>query len=253
MQLPLLEYTPSSQNQRVPGYVIPGAAQPRVYAGDMAPSLSDLDEIIWSAYRQVFSEHQILESSRLSALESQLRNGQLTVRDFIRGLATSEAFRRLNYDPNSNYRFVELCVQRILGRDVYNEREKIAWSIVVATKGLAGFIDALLDSEEYLESYGYDTVPYQRRRILPQRPEGEVPFNLKTPRYGAYHREQLGFPQFIWRNVVSRFRPQELQPKAGDPSLYKDLLKQVNARPVANQTLSVYDISLDTVPYRKVS
>lgn len=29
-----------------------------------------------------------------------------------------------------------MCIQRVLGRDVYNDREKLAWSIVLATKGL---------------------------------------------------------------------------------------------------------------------
>ncbi|HAG81760.1 MAG TPA: phycobilisome rod-core linker polypeptide CpcG, partial [Cyanobacteria bacterium UBA12227] len=81
-------------------------------------------------------------------------------------------------------------VQRVLGRVVYSEREKIAWSIVVATKGIKGFVDALLNSEEYLSSFGYDTVPYQRRRILPSRTEGEIRFNIKSPRYDAYYRAQ---------------------------------------------------------------
>jgi hypothetical protein len=53
----------------------------------------------------------------------------------------------------------------VLGRDVYSEREKIAWSIVVATKGIAGFVDQLLNSDEYLNNFGYNTVPYQRRRV----------------------------------------------------------------------------------------
>ncbi len=83
-----------------------------------------------------------------------------------------------------------MCIQRLLGREVYGEQEKIAWSIVIATKGLPGFIDALLDSQEYLENFGYDTVPYQRRRILPQRVNGQLPF-ARMPRYGADHRQQL--------------------------------------------------------------
>jgi len=84
-----------------------------------------------------------------------------------------------------------MCVQRILGRDVYSEREKIAWSIVVANKGPQGFIDELVNSDEYLDKFGYDTIPYQQRRILPQRVGGDTPFNLKTPRYAEYHRSQL--------------------------------------------------------------
>ena len=66
----------------------------------------------------------------------------------------------------------------------------MAWSIVLATKGLKGFIDDLLNSEEYLSQFGDDTVPYQRRRILPQRVQGELPF-ARMPRYGADHRTQL--------------------------------------------------------------
>ncbi len=252
--LPLISYAPSSQNQRVEGYEVPGAVQARMYsAADTLPSASEMDAIIWAAYRQIFSEHQMIESNRERFLESQLRYGQITVRDFIRGLVLSDSFRRLNYETNSNYRFVEICVQRVLGRDVYSEQEKIAWSIVIATQGIQGFIDQLLNSDEYLETFGYDNVPVQRRRVLPQRREGEVPFNLKTPRYDAYHRDQLGFPQFIWRNTVRRFQPQELQPKAGDPNLYRDLAQKVNARPVDRQQVSVFDLSLDQVPYRQAS
>ena len=51
----------------------------------------------------------------------------------------------------------------------------------MATKGLQGFIDALLDSEEYLTNFGYNTVPYQRRRVLPGRAEGERPIHIKEP------------------------------------------------------------------------
>jgi len=83
-----------------------------------------------------------------------------------------------------------MCIQRLLGREAYSEQEKIAWSIVIATKGLPGFIDALLNSQEYLENFGYDTVPYQRRRIPPQQVNGQLPF-ARMPRYGADHRQQL--------------------------------------------------------------
>ncbi len=111
-----------------------------------------MDALIKAAYRQIFHEQQMLDSNRQTCLESQLRIGQITVRDFIRGLAISDAFRRLNYESNNNYRFVQICVQRLLGCKVYNEREKLAWSIVLATKGLHRFIDDLVDSEEYMSN-----------------------------------------------------------------------------------------------------
>jgi len=132
----------------------------------------------------------MLSFCRQTYLESQLSIENMTVRDFIRGLATSDTFRRLNYDVNNNYRFVELCVQRILGRQVYNEREKLAWSIVLATKGLHGFITELVDSDEYMMHFGEHTVPYQRRRFVPQRSVGEWTF-AHTARYGSDYRDKL--------------------------------------------------------------
>ena len=190
MSIPLLSYSPSAQNQRVASYEIGGDESPRIFTSENLPSAAAMDELIWAAYRQICNEQQLLKSNRQTFLESQLRDGQITVRQFIRGLVLSEPFRRRNYQVNNNYRFVQMCVQRLLGRDVYSEREKMAWSIVLATKGLNGFVDTLLDSEEYLNHFGDDTVPYQRRRILPQRSQGDLPF-ARMPRYGADHRDVL--------------------------------------------------------------
>jgi phycobilisome rod-core linker protein len=117
----------------------------------------------------------------------------------------SDTFRQRNYDPNNNYRFVQMCVQRLFGRDVYSDREKIAWSIVLATKGLQGFVDDLLNREEYLANFGYDTVPYQRRRILPQRSQGELPF-ARMPRYGADYRTQLEALGYFQNKPILTYR-----------------------------------------------
>jgi phycobilisome rod-core linker protein len=190
MSLPLLTYPLSSQNQRVSGYEIPGDEHPKLLTTDDSPKGTEIDEIIWACYRQVFNEQQIIRHHRQLPLESQLRYGLITVRDFIRGLALSESFRRLNYETNNNYRFAEMCIQRLLGRQVYDEREKLAWSIVLATKGLRGFIDELISSDEYQENFGDNVVPYQRRRILPQRSRGELPF-ARMARYDSYYLGQL--------------------------------------------------------------
>jgi phycobilisome rod-core linker protein len=193
MSIPLLEYAPSSQNQRVSGFEVPGDEKPRLYTTENLLSTDEIDALITAAYRQVFHEQQMLASNRQTLLESQLKSGQITVKDFIGGLATSDSFRRLNYDVNNNYRFVELCVQRLLGRKVYGDRETLAWSIVLATKGLYGFINDLLNSEEYEANFGDHTVPYQRRRILPQLDQGELPFE-RMARYGTDYRNRLPHP-----------------------------------------------------------
>lgn len=190
MALPLLSYPSKSQNQRVAGYEIPGDEHPRIDSLENDLSGIEVDNLIQAAYRQVFNEQQLLSSNRQKSLESQLRSGEITVRDFIRGLVLSDTFRTRNYECNNNYRFVQMCLQRVLGRDVYDEREKFAWSTVLATKGLQGFVDALVNSDEYQDNFGDNTVPYQRRRILPQRELGELPF-ARMPRYGADYRAQL--------------------------------------------------------------
>ncbi|MDX2214398.1 MAG: phycobilisome rod-core linker polypeptide [Oculatellaceae cyanobacterium bins.114] len=250
MAIPLLEYSPVSQNQRVASYEVPGEEQPRVFSTDNLLSPSDLDVLIEAAYRQIFFHAFAADRERF--LESQLRSGQITVRDFIRGLVLSDTYRRSFYDLNNNYRFVEQTVQRVLGRDVYSEREKIAWSIVVATKGIVGFIDDLLNSQEYLDAFGYDIVPYQRRRVLPSRAEGELPFNIKSPRYDEYYRGKFGFPQVIWQTTVRRFAPQEKQAKAGNPSQFLDMARSINPRSNPPQRISALNIDFEkSVPYRK--
>ena len=250
MAIPLLEYAPKSQNVRVASYEVGGDEQAKIYNTENLLSPSDMGELIEAAYRQIF--FHAFKWDREPLLESQLRNGQITVRDFIRGLLLSKTFKNSFYDKNSNYRFVEQCVQRVLGRDVYSEREKIAWSIVVATKGIKGFIDELLNSDEYLENFGYDTVPYQRRRVLPSREGGELPFNIKSPRYDGYYRAQLGFPQIIWQTQVRTYIPQEQKPKAGDPALYLNMARSIKAQANPIPVVSAMNISLDKVPYRKV-
>ena len=249
MSIPLLDYKPNSQNTRVAGYVVPSEEQPKLYSTENLLSSTDMDELIEAAYRQIF--FHAFKSDREPFLESQLRNGQITVRDFIRGLLLSKTYKNSFYEKNSNYRFVEQTVQRVLGRDVYSEREKIAWSIVVATKGIEGFVDQLLNSDEYLENFGYDNVPYQRRRILPGREQGEMPFNIKSPRYNGYYRAILGFPQIIWQTEVRRFVPQEKKTKAGDPSQFLNMARSLPKRANVPPKISAMNISLDSVPYRK--
>ena len=127
MSIPLLEYAPKSQNQRVEGYEVPNEDTPTIYRLDRATSDQDIDSIIWAAYRQIFSEHLILASYKQTALESQLRNRAITLRDFIRGLGKSEVYRTQVGETNSNYRLVDITLKRFLGRAAYNKDEEIAW------------------------------------------------------------------------------------------------------------------------------
>ncbi|MEB3218528.1 MAG: phycobilisome rod-core linker polypeptide [Nostocales cyanobacterium 94392] len=198
MALPLLEYRLTTQNQRVKSF---GAADinedtPYVYRTETANSPGEIEQLIWAAYRQVFNEQEILKFNRQITLETQLKNRSITVKDFIRGLAKSERFYQLVVTPNNNYRLVEMCLKRLLGRAPYNREEEIAWSIQIAARGWNGFVDALIDSEEYTQAFGDYTVPYQRKRMTIDRP-----FSF-TPRYGADYRDRTGMTYQISRRTL---------------------------------------------------
>jgi phycobilisome rod-core linker protein len=246
--IPLLAYAPSCPNQRVDPL---GARDDEaiIYSTDSQFSASEMGNLINAAYRQVF--FHAFKWDREVALESQLRNRQITVRDFIRGLLLSNTFLDSFYSKNSNYRFVEHCIQKVLGRKVYSNAEKIAWSAVVMTKGVKGFVDDLLNSDEYIENFGENTVPYHRRRILPSRAIGETPFNITSPRYDAYHRNQLGFPQTIWQDVVRNFIPYDKQLKAGDASSFLKMARSISPQSGVSKPISAFDIDIaKSVPYR---
>lgn len=249
MAIPLLAYSPTSQNQRVAAL---GARDDEaiIYSTDGLFSATEIEDLINAAYRQIF--FYAFKWERDIVLESQLRNRQITVREFIRGLLLSTTFIDSFYNKNSNYRFVEHCVQKVLGRQVYSNAEKIAWSAVVMTKGVKGFIDQLLNSEEYIQAFGENTVPYQRRRILPSRAIGETPFNITSPRYDAYYRNQLGFPQTIWQEAVRNYRPYDKRPKTGDPSVFLGMARSIATKGGNPSFSSVYTIDIEkSVPYRR--
>ena len=229
MSIPILNYALVTQNQRVNGFETnPGEEQPRVYTTDNLPTSYEMDEIIWACYRQIFSEHQILSITKDPFLESQLRFNQIKVKDFITSLLLSDSFRYLNYNVNNNYRIVEMCVQRVLGRDVYNEREKLAYAVILADKGFEFFIKLLINSQEYVENFGETIVPYQRRRVIAQRSKGEIPFNLKTPRMSDAYSSKQNNAQLLSSTGVRKFRPQEQIPRAGDPALFLTMVNDVS-------------------------
>ena len=186
MALPLLATRPITQNARVNNFAVGGDEAPR--------NQVDVEEQIEQAYRQIF--FHAFKVDREPMLEMQLRNADITVRDFVRGLLLSRKFREGFYRCNSNYRVVEQVVGRVLGREVNGDQERIAWSIVIANQGLEGFVDTLLNSAEYIENFGLDTVPFQRSRVLAGHAKAVLPFNQKAPRYNAY-----------WRDITARRAP----------------------------------------------
>jgi len=206
MALPVLATKPLTSNARVSSFLDANEESPRQSnATRLQRDRAASDALIEQAYRQIF--FHAFKADRDAVLESQLRSGQISTREFIRQLLRSDKFRNDFYRCNSNYRVVEQVVGRVLGRPVHGEQERIAWSIVIAEQGLPAFIDALIDSPEYLETFGEDQVPYQRSRVLAGQAVGTMPFNQQAPRYDSSWRDKAAKrapAKLLWEDTISQ-------------------------------------------------
>ncbi|MEA5510757.1 phycobilisome rod-core linker polypeptide [Crocosphaera sp. UHCC 0190] len=131
----------------------------------MKPSLSESEkgEIIRAAYRQLF-ERDITKaySQSLSYLESQVRNGDISMKEFVRRACQSPLYRKQFFEPFINSRALELAFRHILGRGPSSREEVQTYFSIVSKGGLAALVDALVDSQEYADYFGEETVPYIR-------------------------------------------------------------------------------------------
>ncbi|MBP0002020.1 MAG: phycobilisome rod-core linker polypeptide [Cyanobacteria bacterium SID2] len=122
---------------------------------------SSTQGIINAAYRQVFGR-DVYEGQRLTSTETRLENGEITMREFIRSIAKSDAFRKLYWAPFYVCKAIEYIHRRLLGRPTYGRQEMNAYFDLCAKQGLYALVDAIIDSMEYAEAFGEDTVPYER-------------------------------------------------------------------------------------------
>jgi hypothetical protein len=131
---------------------------------ELNPSFTegDLQVVIKACYKQVFGNTYILESERLGAAESLLRNGSISVREFVRILAKSELYKERFFLNTSNNRFIELNFKHLLGRAPYSQSEIVSHFDLYHSKGYDAEIDSYLDSDEYRETFGEWIVPYFR-------------------------------------------------------------------------------------------
>ena len=121
-----------------------------------------LSNAITAAYKQVFGNIGITDNQRLSSLEAYLRDGRITTRDFMAGLVKSDLYKQKFYFPVSPMRGVELTIKHLLGRPPVSQQEVGAAIKTIADDGFDAFVDHVVRSEEYLETFGTDTVPYLR-------------------------------------------------------------------------------------------
>jgi phycocyanin-associated rod linker protein len=125
-------------------------------------SSADAKIVIRAVYRQVLGNDYLMESERQICLESLLCNGQITVRDFVRGLAKSELYKTKFLYSAFQTRTIELNFKHLLGRAPYAEAEVIEHLDRYQNHGYNADIDSYIDSKEYDENFGDSIVPYCR-------------------------------------------------------------------------------------------
>ncbi|WP_094555050.1 phycobilisome rod-core linker polypeptide [Synechococcus sp. 1G10] len=129
---------------------------------------TSLNLVISASYRHVFGNTMPMESERLDSAESQLRNGTISVRDFVRCLAKSPFYRARFYEAVAPHRSVELAIKHLLGRPPIDEAEVSTHVAKIANEGFEADVDALIDSDEYASAFGEHTAPHIRSWNSPE-------------------------------------------------------------------------------------
>ena len=123
---------------------------------------ASLNEVIAAAYRQVFGNAHVMDFERSVELEAELRDGRLTVREFIKGLAKSSFYKSRFFSSVAPQRGIELNYKHLLGRAPETQAEISTKIALLSEHGHDAVIDSIVDSAEYLEVFGSDIVPYAR-------------------------------------------------------------------------------------------
>ena len=125
-------------------------------------SKDEAEVVIRAAYRQVLGNDYLMASERLVSAESLLRDGNLSVREFVRSIAKSELYKNKFFYNSFQTRLIELNYKHLLGRAPYDEAEVVYHLDLYQNKGYDAEIDSYIDSPEYQNNFGDSIVPYYR-------------------------------------------------------------------------------------------
>jgi len=178
----------------------------------------DLQAVCRAAYRQVLGNDYVMKFERLTDAESQLRQGNITVRDFVRAIAKSELYKNKFFYPNSNTRFIELNYKHLLGRSPYTEDEINYHLNVYEEKGYDAEIDSYIDNVEYEANFGNNVVPYYRGFSVEPgvRTTGFTRMFRLYRGYATSDRSQVqGKAPHVFRELAKNQANNIIQPAAG--------------------------------------
>jgi phycobilisome core-membrane linker protein len=197
--------TPGTR-QRLGSPVNQGLQLPAIYALAaegaqrfvMKPGLSGAEKknVVRAAYRQVFERDIVRGYSQVvcPVEATQVAQGQISMREFIRALGRSSEYRRQFYGRFVNSRVVELAYRHFLGRGISSIEEFRRSFAIVSEQGLPGLVDSLINSMEYARVFGEETVPYLRDLGEEAQESAGWGSNRRLFRYSAPFE---GAPQYI--------------------------------------------------------
>ncbi|HEY9806590.1 MAG TPA: phycobilisome rod-core linker polypeptide, partial [Candidatus Obscuribacterales bacterium] len=141
----------------------------RIYRMNPGMEQGETANVINAIYCQVLDvfSGQVPGEFRRSDLESKLRNSEISVREFVRALASSDIYRRRFYTPYPNTKVIEFLFRHLLGRAPATQAEIRQYNKLLADQGLKAAVEAVVDSPEYARYFGEDVVPYKRFPTLP--------------------------------------------------------------------------------------
>jgi phycocyanin-associated rod linker protein len=148
-------------------------------------SAEDAEIVIRAVYRQLLGNDYLMSSERLTSAESLLKNGYITVREFVRAVAKSELYKEKFFYPNFQTRVIELHTKHLLGRAPYDESEVVDHLDRYENEGYDADVDSFIDSEEYQANFGDHVVPYYRSFVY-QAGQRSVGFTRMFQLYRGY-------------------------------------------------------------------
>ena len=125
-----------------------------------ATSNEERENLLSAAYRQVLGNSYVMDSERQTVAESQFKLGRISMREFVRTLAKSYLYRSRFFDSCNRYRYIELTFKHLLGRSPDSFAEMREHAHRLDSQGYDADIDSFVDSDEYQQRFGEDTVPY---------------------------------------------------------------------------------------------
>ncbi|GAB4215656.1 MAG: hypothetical protein OHK0012_16310 [Synechococcales cyanobacterium] len=144
-----------------------------VHRYDRQASVEQLQELLRAVYQQLLERqpYQWERREYLASIEQEFLQKKMNLRRLIRAVGHSPLYRQLFLQGGGNTRCVEQAFKHFLGRIPLNSAEMASYHQILLKSGFNALIDALLDSDEYRQTFGQDRVPTARNHgIAPLSP-----------------------------------------------------------------------------------